>query len=363
MKYIFLMILFSMMLVSTHAAAFELDCDEKPLHEVLKIFADELGVNIIADPKTRDIKVSVSLKNIEPEDALELVLKTSGLAFNRESANTYTIFKSADAGKYLSVNSCVFRISYASAEKVAEGLRLLFPQVNFVPDKKGNSIFAAGNFSDGDLAVMKEKIKLLDSKTPRVKVNYEILKIENNRVIESVLKLSSSPHGGAARAALNDIISCSRSLVKASITLIPSEKAASIESATRVPYLVRDGDGLNTRVEESAAGDIFSVRALSAGPEGATLEFSLDTGHFIGDITSGLPPASYSQRLTGVIEVKNREKVLAGTLSRNAFDKIISCGGEGIDMPGGYGAGKNSVISSIRADESDCYIYMEAEID
>ncbi|HPG58882.1 MAG TPA: hypothetical protein PKW98_13775, partial [Candidatus Wallbacteria bacterium] len=230
-------------------------------------------------------------------------------------------------------------------------------------DKKGNSIFAAGNFSDGDLAVMKEKIKLLDSKTPRVKVNYEILKIENNRVIESVLKLSSSPHGGAARAALNDIISCSRSLVKASITLIPSEKAASIESATRVPYLVRDGDGLNTRVEESAAGDIFSVRALSAGPEGATLEFSLDTGHFIGDITSGLPPASYSQRLTGVIEVKNREKVLAGTLSRNAFDKIISCGGEGIDMPGGYGAGKNSVISSIRADESDCYIYMEAEID
>ncbi|HOT76255.1 MAG TPA: hypothetical protein PK467_10740 [Candidatus Wallbacteria bacterium] len=65
MKYIFLMILFSMMLVSPQAAAFELECDEKPLSEVLRLFAEELGVNIIADPKTRDIKVSVSLKNIE----------------------------------------------------------------------------------------------------------------------------------------------------------------------------------------------------------------------------------------------------------------------------------------------------------
>lgn len=355
------MILFSMMLVSTQAAAFELECDEKPLSEVLRLFAEELGVNIIADPKTRDIKVSVSLKNIEAEDALELVLKINGLAFNRESSNTYTVFKASDAGRYLSVNSCVFRINYASAEKVAEGLRLLFPQVSFVADATKNSIFAAGHFSDGDIALMKEKIKLLDAKAPRIRVNYEILKAGTGRITESVLKIKNSGRHkeSSARAALKEIVTSSGSVVKASITLMPSEKASSIESSTRVPYVVSDGGGLNARVEESAAGDMFSVRALKASPESAVLEFSLNSGHFIGDISSGRPPASYSQRLSGAVEVKNHERALIGTLNDNSIGKIISYNAGGASTDSESGALVNSAVS----DKSDCYIYIEAEID
>ncbi|HBC74165.1 MAG: hypothetical protein A2008_13625 [Candidatus Wallbacteria bacterium GWC2_49_35] len=372
-KYKFLMILFTIAFVIMRfpcaGKAFEIECEDSPLREVLKIFADELDVNILADPKVADIKVNVSMKDVEAEDALDLILKMNGLAFNQETSNTYTVFRAADSAKYMSANTYVFKIGYAEPERIAESLRLFFPGVSFVSDKAKGTLFASGPFSDHDLGVMKAKIKQLDSKSLRIRVNYEILKIANDHVIESVLKLYKS-HGGFvknARAELNDIRSRSRSVTKANITLTPSEKESSIENVTTVPYPIAGPDG-SFGVAESKAGDMFGVRAVSASEEGAVLDISVDTGHFIGPARPGFPPSSYSQRLTSVISVKNGERVLIGALSNGGLVKIISFTEDKIaPSSGGHEniprESVTNIVNTISSGGEDYFIYLEAAIE
>lgn len=366
---ILLTIQFAIFWFASAGKAFEIECEDRPLREVLKIFADELEVNILADPKVADIKVNVSMKDVEAEDALELILKMNGLAFNQETSNTYTVFRASDSAKYMSANTYVFKIGYAEPERVAESLRLVFPGVSFVSDSAKGTIFASGPFSDYDLGVMKSKIKQLDSKSLRIRVNYEILKIANDHLRESILKLHRS-HGGFvknARAELNDIRSRSRAVTKANITLTPSEKGSSIENVTTVPYPVAGPDG-SFAVAESKAGDMFGVRALSASQEGAVLEISVDTGHFIGPARPGFPPSSYSQRLTSVISVKNGERVLIGALSNGGLNKIISFTEEKIAPSSGAheNAPRDSVtniVNTISSGGEDYYIYLETAIE
>lgn len=347
------------------AAAFDAEFEDKPLREVLKIFADELKVNLIADPKLTGLKVSASLRGMDAEDALELILKTNGLSFNQEAANTYTIFRASDAAKYMDANTRVFRIGYADPEKVASALRLLFPAVSFSADREKGTLFAAGPFSDYDAGVMESKVRLLDSKPLRVRVNYEIVKVSNDRVIETVVELEKA-HGvfvKNARAAISRILSGASSVTKASVTLTPSEKPSTIESATTVPYAVSGPDG-SFGVAESKAGDIFAVRAVSASPDAAVLEIGIDTGSFIGRPRPGTPPSSYSQKLTSVISVGDGERVLIGNLSKGGGDKIISYT-EHEPGPAG-GASGASVTGAVRRLESgaeECYVYLEANID
>ncbi len=357
------------------AGAFDLECDERPLREILRIIADEMKVNIIADPKTSDIKVSFSLRGVSVEDALNLILKTNGLDFNRETSNTYTVFKISDSHKYVALNSFVFKINYASPQKVAESLKLLYPRVSFTSDNSNGTLFAAGHFSDEDIAVIKSKIKLLDEAPIRIKINYEILKIADSRVAESIIKLhQNGPENfsAAAAGAINDIISHSRSLTKAVVALVPSEKESSIERVTRIPYFVNYGSG-EVGVAESTAGDIFGVRALSASKDEALIEFCVNASEFIGapahSQTQAAPPASYSQKLKSVIKIKNGERVLAGQLANEGFTKIISCGGENnIDNSGAeFNAvgrqGVYDIIKSSATNRESIYIYIQARID
>ena len=360
---------------TAQAGAFDLECDERPLREILRIIADEMKVNIIADPKTSDIKVSFSLRGVSAEDALNLILKTNGLGFNRETSNTYTVFKISDSHKYVELNSFVFKINYAAPQKVAESLKLLYPRVSFTADNSNGTLFAAGHFSDEDIAVIKSKIKLLDEAPLRIKINYEILKIADSRVAESIIKLhqnGSKNFKSAAAGAINDIISHSRSLTKAVVALVPSEKESSIERVTKIPYLLNYGSG-EVGVAESAAGDIFGVRALSASKDEALIEFCVNASEFIGapahSQTQAAPPASYSQKLKSVIKLKNGERVLAGQLTNEGFIKIISCGGENnIDSSGTEfnAAGQQSVydiIKSSATNRESIYIYIQAQID
>ncbi len=386
MKYIkFLIYLFSaavfifpaIIFFPVPAGAFDLDCEERPLREVLRIIADEMKVNIIADPKTSDIKVSLSLRGVSAEDALDLILKTNGLAFNRETSNTYTVFKISDSHKYMELNSFVFKINYASPRKVAESLKLLYPRVGFTADDSNGTLFAAGHFSDEDIAVIKSKIKLLDEAPLRIKINYEVLKIADSRVAETILKLhnngSKNFHSAAASAvAINEIISHSRSLTKAVVALLPSEKESSIERVTKIPYFVNYGSG-EVGVAESSAGDIFGVRAISASKDEALIEFCVNASEFIGapahSQTQAAPPASYSQKLKSVIKIKNGERILAGQLANEGFTKIISCGGEK-NIYNGINdlnpAGQQSVYNIIKSkgyNRESVYIYLEAKID
>lgn len=309
--------------------AFDIECADTPLFDVLKVFSKEMGVNILPDPKARDVKVTASIKNVEAEEAFELILKLNGLTSHRETKNTFTVFKAGDEARYLTMNTHVFKLSHGDPDEVAKVLKTVYKKVDFVPDRRQNAIFAAGYFSDDDVAEMEDKIAGLDSAPPRVSVNFEIFKINNSDATDILGNASAStgPSKASADAVFRNISARGTSVTRAAITTMPGADS-SIGRTTSVPYPVYDQYGHRQGVAESRAGDIASVRVLSASSESATLEFSIDTTRFVGPAYAGAPPSSSGERTLSVVEVRNGERVVVGGL-KNGGRRVYSSLGLG----------------------------------
>jgi len=304
--------------------AFDIECVDTPIYDVLKIFSKEMGVNILPDPKARDIKVNASIKNVEPEEAFELILRMNGLVSNRETKNTLTVFKAGDESRYLTMNTHLFKLNHGDAEEVAKVLKTVYKKVDFVADRRQNSILAAGYFSDDDIEGMEDKIGGLDAAPPRVTVNFEIFKINNTDAADIIrrAKLSTDASKASGEAVFRNIRERGTSVTKATITSMPGADS-SIGRTTNVPYPVYDSHGYQQGVAESRAGDIASVRVVSATAESATLEFAVDTTRFIGSTYPGAPPSSSGEKTVSVVEVKNGERVVVGGL-KNGGRKVYS---------------------------------------
>ncbi len=298
------------------ASAFEAEFNATPVREVLKIFSKELEMNIMPDPKILDIKVSASLKNVEAEDALDLILKMNGLTFSQETENTIAVFKISDIPRYKKLNTHLFKLSGADPDELAKTLKIIYPRVDFVANKQQNSIFAAGYFSDGDLSRMRDRITEADRPAPLVRVGFEIIKINNNDLASALAIIKSNPSYSRQTAdfVFDDIKSRGRSVTKANLTLMPGA-VSSIQKTTTVPFTLRDRHGRPVGVAETSAGDMVAVRVISASEDTVTLEFAIDTTQFLNRGGNDLPPSSSGERTRSVITVKNGEKVMVGGLA------------------------------------------------
>ncbi|HNY12352.1 MAG TPA: secretin and TonB N-terminal domain-containing protein, partial [Candidatus Wallbacteria bacterium] len=290
-------LLFALFQRTAPAFAFDAEFNATPISQVLKIFSKELEMNIMPDPKILDIKVSASLKNMEAESALDLILKMNGLTFSQESENTIAVFKISDIPKYVKLSTHVFKLDGADPENVARTLKILYPRVDFVPNKQQNSIFVAGYFSNGDVSKMRERIAEADQPAPRVRVNFEIIKINNNDLANALAIIKSNPSYSrqTANFVFEDIKTRGSSVTKANLTLMPGA-SSSIRKTTTVPFTVRDEHGRPAGVAETSAGDMVAVRVISASEDSATLEFAIDTTQFISRGNDNLPPASSGER-------------------------------------------------------------------
>ena len=72
-----------------HGATVEFDFKDAPIHDLLRIIADTGDVNIVV-PDTIDAKVTVRLKRVPWDQALEVILASHGLWYRREG-NLYRI--------------------------------------------------------------------------------------------------------------------------------------------------------------------------------------------------------------------------------------------------------------------------------
>jgi len=350
-------LLFFIFLQAPAVSAFEAEFNATPVRDVLKIFSKELEMNLMPDPKILDIKVSASLKNIEAEDALDLILKMNGLTFSRETENTIAVFRISDIPRYMKLSTHVFKLSGADPSEAAKTLKILYPRVDFIPNKQQNSIFAAGYFSDGDLSRMRERIAEVDRPAPRVRVNFEIIKINNNDLASALAVIKNNPSYSRQTAdfVLEDVKSRGSSVTKASLTLMPGT-SSSIQKTTTVPFTVRDGHGYPAGVAETSAGDMVAVKVISASEDSATLEFAIDTTQFMNRGGDVLPPSSSGERTRSVITVKNGEKIIAGGLAT---------GGVKIVDTSRYDAAKKTVELGTATENSrdDYYMILQANID
>src|SRR5262249_54332108 len=72
-----------------HGATVELDFKDAPLHDLLRIISDTGGINIVI-PEAIDPKVTVRLKRVPWDQALDVILASHGLWYRRDG-NIYRV--------------------------------------------------------------------------------------------------------------------------------------------------------------------------------------------------------------------------------------------------------------------------------
>ena len=346
------------------AFAFDIEVSEKPLADVLKIFSKELDLNFVAASDALELKITASIKNADASDALELILKTNLLGFNQETSNTFSIFKLSDSDKYLSASTYVFKVSNSDAAVIASMLKIAYPGIEFVADKSKGTIFAAGHFSDKQVFNIKEKIKSLDLKIPRVHLSFELFKISNRYIAETLASFSGAAvKNPALKFDFSGVLNRGKSVTRGNIMLMPGSRNASIERASSVAYSLCDADGRVVGTAESVAGDILNARVISADGEKALIDFSLESSYFGGGSAYGAPPSKTGDRISSVIELKNGEKAFIGGIDSGGLTKVWSDNSPECNMVRKLRVDGRSVGSSVNSGDEGFYIYAEVKID
>ena len=101
------------------------DFKQAQLSEVLKVFSEMTGKNVVANENIQDLEITIFLKNVPALVALKILCKQNSLWY-KEDDNHIRLIKTEDFGKDIIVQyeekSRVFNLKYASALAVADAI-------------------------------------------------------------------------------------------------------------------------------------------------------------------------------------------------------------------------------------------------
>lgn len=151
------------------------------LHQVIKMIARQAGVNILLDRNVQG-KVSLSLKEVYFEKALELIAKTNGLSIRKEG-NTYIVGRAKDLAEGFDRNlTRTFRLNFAKPDTVQKVVGEVFKTTTGIPlkvsvDGRINAIIAQG--TKDQLDQVETLVRDLDVKVHQVLIESKIVEVTN----------------------------------------------------------------------------------------------------------------------------------------------------------------------------------------
>ncbi|MBM3317377.1 MAG: secretin and TonB N-terminal domain-containing protein, partial [Candidatus Eisenbacteria bacterium] len=153
--------------------------DRAPINDVLQILAARSGLNIVTSPEVQGREISIHLRNTPFEEALNLVVRASGLGYERVGHSILV----ADLER-LAVETGrmtrVFPLQHASAPDVAQMLTVLGPDV--AANRDGNRVVMRGTQS-----VLEEAERIiaeLDRKPRQVQLLARLVEVNTTALLE-----------------------------------------------------------------------------------------------------------------------------------------------------------------------------------
>lgn len=124
-----------------HAAALtrlvSIDADETFLPSVLKILAEKGGLNIITGPGVSSGKITIHMKDVPVEQAVNLVVRAAGLAYER-IGNSILVAEAKSLKEETGLSSYVVSLKFADANDVKAALKGLTEEIEI--DRGGNRL-------------------------------------------------------------------------------------------------------------------------------------------------------------------------------------------------------------------------------
>jgi type IV pilus assembly protein PilQ len=274
-----------------HGATVDFDFKDAPIHDLLRIIADTGHVNIVV-PDTIDAKVTVRLKRVPWDQALEVILSSHDLWYRREG-NLYRIAPrkqldaedEAEAARREAARKAetprpeVVRLNYASAEELKAKLEpMLSPKGHLEVEPRTNALIVTD--VAGNRAQITKLALELDTQTPQITIEARIVEARSDFVRQFGVQWGGHALAGAQGGNATGLVWPSSigvtggnedSNTKANGVSLPSDFAVNLPAAISTGEggalgisLGSVGGNFNINIRLSALEDVGTVRIISA---------------------------------------------------------------------------------------------------
>ena len=149
-----------------------LDAEDSYLPSVLKILAEKGNLNIITGPGVTTGRISIHMKDVPVDQAVNLVVRAAGLAFER-IGNSVVVADAQSLKEETGLSSYVVDLKYANAEDVQDALKVLAAEVQI--DKGGNRLVIVT--SPRVIAEIEGIVRVLDVPARQVSLEARIIEV------------------------------------------------------------------------------------------------------------------------------------------------------------------------------------------
>lgn len=322
------------------------DFREAPLSEVLRVFTETTGSNVVSSPEIQDMKVSLFLEEVKPRQALEVLCKNYNLWYVDEG-RVIRIMKVEEYGRELMLRrdeeTRVLNLKYASCLSLAEMIAGVFGErIQYTPPETTESYGHVGTDALPEIGAELDVSEARSSAARRGKRSAGDASIDAGGISLEEQDLVRMRELAASRGKVSagDLVEYQVGQAFVSLTVFPRNNAIVIRSVDRIllddiAELIHELDTptrevlLECHVLEVALNDGFdSFFNLSFTP-GADLKVTRDgeggkTGEIIRDVAGGI---------TG-IDLTNAASLADSTAKLMLIDRSVQASMELLEKEG-----------------------------
>ena len=173
--------------------SFSLHVKNAPVQGVLQSLAELTHKNIIFSGTLSSV-VTADIDHVTPEEAMEFVLASSGLAAKIDERNIIIFNETTEEKKKRIIRS--YRLSYADAEEVAKSLNHLSEDGRVSYNRTANAIFVSG--TPLELMQTEELLHHIDIPEKQVKIEAEVIAVNRSQAKELGIDWEFKPLTGSA---------------------------------------------------------------------------------------------------------------------------------------------------------------------
>ncbi len=152
-----------------------LEASQASLPEVLRVLADKGGFNLITGPSVTPSKITIQMKDVPVEQAVNLVVRAAGLAYER-IGNSILVTDAASLKEETGLSSYIVDLKYADAAEMKEALKGLTDQIEI--DKSGNRLIVVT--SPRIISEIEEIVAEIDKPAKQVLLEARIVEVSTD---------------------------------------------------------------------------------------------------------------------------------------------------------------------------------------
>ncbi len=335
--------------------------------DIYRAIGQAFGINILFDPKLRDTKFSIELKNVSARQALESVMQAAGHFYKVLDEKTVIVVEDTPQNRrdYEDLVVKTFFLSNADVKDINNMLRALIDARRIATNEQLNSVVIRDTADK--VAIAERLINANDKAKAEVLVDVELIQVDSTKLREIGTSLSdysptffldptklggSSTSGAVPLSNVGDITRSMWNVVLPTVTINLIKSAGEAETLAQPQLRITEGQkgslvignqepipttSFNT--SQTIGGNIVPITAFQYKDVGikieieprvhhnneVTLKLKIEASELTGDVTFNgqTMPTFGTRNIDSVIRLRDGEtSLLAGLIKYNKNDTV-----------------------------------------